>query len=332
MNGITKEISNKVANMSFVCALLVAFIHIGYEAAPGTFGHWLSLFVRTVVAQIAVPFFFVVSGFFLAKHIDEPNWWRRAVFQRVRTLLIPFLIWNLVEVALWFILNGWPNVSKAILVKTLVADFGLNPIKLAAVPPLWYVRALLLFVVISPLLLKQIRSQGGFVFICLFVVPLLLRVSIADSRWTNLWRFFIPIDGLFYFCLGMKLNPTRLDVGRKWAVLSFVMWLAMIVISSGHESILTAAAIPFLIVAVWQFIPSRRWYPIFAGSSFAIYVMHWTWGGLLKNAMSASPWFTEHIGSASLLRWSGAVGLSILIWWLLRRFCPRVAGVVFGGR
>ena len=60
---ISAEVSNKIANMGFVCTLLVVAIHIrhvpqAHEGAPLA----LYFIVRHIFGSIAVPFFFIVSG------------------------------------------------------------------------------------------------------------------------------------------------------------------------------------------------------------------------------------------------------------------------------
>ena len=94
--GISQEISQKIKNMSLLCALLVVSIHVSWPQEPLSAGWFLSIAIKEGYARIAVPFFFVVSGFLLAGHFDEEKWWHHEVGKRVRTLVVPFLIWSLV--------------------------------------------------------------------------------------------------------------------------------------------------------------------------------------------------------------------------------------------
>ena len=94
---ISPETSCRIANLGFVCTLLVIVIHI--RNVPQEVGSlpWIAHFVvRNVFASVAVPFFFIVSGCFLGRHVGEPGWWRRALVQRMRTLGIPWFVWCLV--------------------------------------------------------------------------------------------------------------------------------------------------------------------------------------------------------------------------------------------
>lgn len=96
--------NNKITDFSFVCAALVVQLHIGLLGAVElSFGGKL---IREIVThglcQIAVPFFFVVSGYFLSRHFDEVGWYRRELFKRLRSLAVPYLFWSIVVTAAIF--------------------------------------------------------------------------------------------------------------------------------------------------------------------------------------------------------------------------------------
>lgn len=91
----------RIAGLGFICACLVVFIHLPLGAASvgGSLWWFKELFVRGV-CQIAVPFFFCVSGYFLGIRMDEPGWWWSAVRKRLRTLFVPYLICSALYLAM----------------------------------------------------------------------------------------------------------------------------------------------------------------------------------------------------------------------------------------
>ena len=77
MSNVSAEVSHKIKNMSIICALFVVMIHIGWYKDSICLTWFINELVAQGIARIAVPFFFVVSGFFLAAHFDEDGWWVR---------------------------------------------------------------------------------------------------------------------------------------------------------------------------------------------------------------------------------------------------------------
>ena len=87
MEPVSEELSCKFKNMAIVCAILVVFIHIPLGRLESGSVLWVfDMLVRWGIAQIAVPFFFVASGYFLAGHIGEDGWWKREILKRIRAL------------------------------------------------------------------------------------------------------------------------------------------------------------------------------------------------------------------------------------------------------
>lgn len=82
---LTSELSSKFKNMAFIAACLVVLIHSGKAEEQDGSSWWFVQLVTEGVFRMAVPFFFLTSGFFLAQYIDGCGWWRREVKKRVRS-------------------------------------------------------------------------------------------------------------------------------------------------------------------------------------------------------------------------------------------------------
>ncbi len=93
---MTPSTSNKLANLSFLCACLVVTIHVGHPKIAGSATWWTDLSLHAV-SRIAVPLFFAISGYLLAGRIDEKGWWTAALKKRLRTIGLPFVLWLLVS-------------------------------------------------------------------------------------------------------------------------------------------------------------------------------------------------------------------------------------------
>ena len=82
---IDKALSNKIYNMGVVCAMLVVLLHIFPKVKAWSFTWCVDRFISDGLGRAAVPYFFVVSGFLLVRHVNEEGWWKRlfaAVFVR----------------------------------------------------------------------------------------------------------------------------------------------------------------------------------------------------------------------------------------------------------
>lgn len=154
--------------MGLVCACLVVAIHVGLPTSEGV-GWWVSRLLKDGICKIAVPFFFAAAGFFLAGHTDEPGWWPREMGKRVRSLLVPYVLWS----ALWTlyatpftlmanVLAGAPWARNLPLTGSeCLAIFGFDLCDYPRLIPLWFVRCLLLLVALSPLSVAVTRRGSG---------------------------------------------------------------------------------------------------------------------------------------------------------------------------
>ena len=341
-------VSRKVANMAFLCALLVVVIHL--ENVPegvGSLAWTVHYFVRYVLAVAAVPYFFLASGYFLARHVDEPGWWGRAIAKRLRTLGIPYLVWCLVPIVVFSVC--WPGYSSAgecWLVKpepgSIAAAFGLNLFTLPeANRPLWYVRALMLLVLVSPALVWLLRKGRQWTLLALLALYWSVNTWSLGSpdwwisvRWRMVWIFGFSLEGLFYFCAGMFLARRPVRVGGRTA-----LWLGLAGLVVGLFGMALEAkgvhaygypvlvSIPLVMLLLWRLMPSAQWPAALVGSSFAVYVMH----PVVIRAMNASGVLPSG-PFLIVVEYVAAVAVTVLLAVALHRALPRVSSVAFGGR
>lgn len=168
-----------------------------------------------------VQFFFLLSGYFLAKKPIR----QLLDVSRAKFLLYPYLFWAI----LYLILNGIPEMIAAWkdgglsgwthFFITQGLGIGGKPLNL----PLWFLRDLALFSLLSPLFLRLPWSvRVGFTaFIICFPSHYLIPQA---CEFTLPW-----FQGLRLFCLGMLLAPFSLSSIRHYAFSRPLAWAWVIV-------------------------------------------------------------------------------------------------------
>ena len=344
---ISKEISCKISNMGFVCACLVVSIHVWPHPIDGMAGH-LDKILAGGVSCVAVPSFFCISGFLLASKIKVGNW-KSEVRKRVITLVVPFLLWGLISMVAGFsraiitdiILHqpfGTSFYKDKSAIEVIVGWLGLDLSKPPLSIPLWYLRTLFLFVLLSPGLFWLVKkfhwyAVGGMIaFYYLWgafdgIIPEILKKIVSES---------FPLIGLTAFSLGMFLRQKGLHLGNKvCACCSLIAGLMLWAFSTYYRNIsgLQPVIIACLGYALWVAIPERP-FPVFLRqSAFPMYVMHAIFLGYFQLSLMAPKYFptTSHL-AGFLMHWIGAIILSIVSSVILHRFFPRVSSVLFGHR
>lgn len=196
MLPVGKTLSAKMANMSFVCAVLVVFMHVGSPIPVGSFPWFFIEPFHEILGDMAVPFFFMASGFFLAGHMEEPGWYLREMKKRFRTLLIPYVLWSLLfavylmPIAILANLHAhrawcW-NLGFPGWIKTFGLDFLQNPL----LSPFWFLRWLICLCLASPLLHGFVKKTGKWGLAAAYAFAVLKS---ADISWMNPASWWCPL-------------------------------------------------------------------------------------------------------------------------------------------
>lgn len=108
--------SSAIDLLRFPLAIMVIFIHMNpnvinlLEADFGLlttqgFYNVIGILLSHVLTHIAVPTFFLISGFLFFVNFQEWSWegYKKKMSSRVKTLLIPYVFWNVVPFLLMVI-------------------------------------------------------------------------------------------------------------------------------------------------------------------------------------------------------------------------------------
>ena len=366
-----RELLYKVFNwLRFPLMVLVVFIHVkapnasDYASLAGVgiydmFKRAISL----VLAQIAVPMFFFISGYLFFNRLQEWDWsiYSEKLKKRCKTLLLPYLLWN--TIGILFVAFALLRHGGVVEVKDYFCNvdcwklywcsrvwagppdwLGMtHAVTSPLLQPLWFLRDLMVVTVLSPLLwclFRYTRVWGLLLLLLCFLSQIFPSVP------------GITAASLFFFGAGgymnmNHINPTQLTWRNRYIVyaVAVVLWVivTMLIGYDDNGRPMNSLVSPFFVVfgslammniATASVKKGYRYAAILTGSTFFIYVSH---ALLLEFGFKISKVI---FGSGStlmlLFRYLFSVFLIIVIcvavYWLLNRFTPRLCGILTGKR
>lgn len=339
-NGISPETSDKIRFFSFVGTICVCLLHVPWpmDSEPKR----LFWGVILSVCPTALAFFFAFSGYFLARHGQEPGWWRKAVCKRVFSLVVPYLIWLLAFLC-FFTTFAHPDFSffHDADIPSILGFVPWNPPRLV---PYWFMRCLFIFVLISPLVVKAVAAGRG---ICLLATAaaldlvywVLVALQVIGMETPIIGSFFwygFNLDGFVYFTLGvcLAMRPFQKPSARTIRICGCVaasLVVAYLVCSRFPwcRAVSPFAFIaPFLAVFLWGVLPAWRLPGIFRGVMFPIYLLHIV---ILETYCYYRGWSGKGYPECLLILCL-IFFLPILVSKALGRVAPRLSAILFGGR
>lgn len=169
-NLIRKNDYHLINFCRFLCSLLIVAIHtVSREEDLGYF--------IIITARIAVPFFFICSGYFLSDKLyyDNPDIRKQRIYNYIKNIFSIYLKWSLVYLVVRFISYFIDNINLIKGLVLCVRDFLFVGIK----GHLWYLSALIFSVYLLYLLIGKYKIK--YKYICLLSLVLYLFSLSADA-------------------------------------------------------------------------------------------------------------------------------------------------------
>ena len=189
--------SDVISFLRFPLIIGVVMTHVGISTkgceSPELYNATCYLF-KHILARIAVPMFFMFSGFLLFNKCVSytPKIYLQKIKSRIWTLLIPYLIWNLVTIV--FVNGLISNIDDFL---RAFWNLHIDPSGITPTYPIsiqfWYIRDLMVLVLFSPVIYWLVKK---------FNIGLIITLGIL---WIFNWWY--PISGfcitaVFFFSLG----------------------------------------------------------------------------------------------------------------------------------
>ena len=336
---IDEDLSSRFAKMGFLSAVCIVYLHTGCasdgEVVGGVLHHMIETFCR-----VAIPWFFYAAGFFLAGHIGENGWYKKEVFKRFKTLLVPFWIWSSIICIIWVLiavvirLIGYQyhgmNAFEWITPTGILRVLGIDP--LHNVPTMWFLRTLFLLVCLSPIVYRG----GGLFVLFSFLSYVAFKIWYYDMGRDvrYLMESLISLRGLTYFSLGIYVRVNRFKLNKSTCnILSIVgiIIFAATCFSSGMASrLFDVLMVPFMMIGMFVIVGHIRIPGLLTSNAFPLYLIH----GIVAYCISAIYGLSGIKGCFvfGLLKWAVSILSSIIVSMTMRNLLPRFSKVAFGGR
>lgn len=351
---ITSYLSDKIRLLSFFSIILVLYIHSGFHDYPHeiqgmTFNFKLQEFVSGMLGRCAVPLFFAISGYLFFQGIDKDDaqayakLWMK-IRKRIRTLLIPYLIACLFPAIFYLILEYIPGVDGFMNTKGFSDNFEKPLLELIyflfwdagnGSPyafQLWFLRDLILIVVLSPLLYMMSKWMGKTVVCGLFFVLSFFPIPI------------LPVYGIFWFLLGGFFLDKFSDIQSHWIPLVFLLLSVFEMFFQG--SIWEYLRIPIILLGILSFwtlydklvpatfeLSKHKHWMILCSFTFFIYLYHEPTLNVVRKLLVV-PFPHSSFGFA--FSYLASPWLFALIWVgvgiVFKRHFPRIYEICMGGR
>lgn len=297
-------LSDTISFLRFPLIIAVVFIHTYITDQPningkifvphGTFPLFdiIEQFIRKGIAELAVPLFFLISGF-LFFYLSEFNiiTYKNKLKRRIRSLLIPYLFFNILYMLYVLMTQLFlPNITspdRKLIIDYNIIDYidsfwsfdGIDhyaPIY----GPLWFIRDLIVINILSPVIYFLIKKTDFFYLVTLsllFILGIgLLTPGIASSS-----VLFYSIGSWFaikkknFVCDNASLNIIIGVTAFVLLIIDTYLWSKGVQIMAIHRLfiLLGVISLPSICGIV---ISKRNIKPIMilAESSFFIYVTH----------------------------------------------------------
>ena len=149
------DFRNLVNRLNGFCMILIVMMHCVITVNVWGNTYFLE-FVFSTFTRVAVPVFFVISGYLLFKHYNISK-----IARRTRTVFVPFLLWSIITIAVFAFLQHVPFLSSyfnnqfQLTSESVFTRTFIKPLNGA----LWFLRDLYILVLISPIILFVNKSR-----------------------------------------------------------------------------------------------------------------------------------------------------------------------------
>ncbi|MDR1090538.1 MAG: acyltransferase [Prevotella sp.] len=320
---------------------------------------YCSTLFSDVLGTIAVPLFFFMSGFLFFFNLQKFNVhsYRNKLQSRAKSLLVPYLFWNLVVFTLYYAMQNIPLLqgftNKELDLHHFLSYFWNNSgemkegylleINTSSRMPIayqfWFIRDLIVTVILTPVIY----------FLC--KTGKIYGVVILALLWLSDWLFsFTGLSStcLFFFTAGAYLGISKRNIIEDFGKirnLSFALYPIVAIadlltkeyifnVYIHKIGIITGIIFCFNLVAFLLAKEKIRSVPFLSAASFFIFAVHALLLTILRKIsfMIFRPESDFTMTSLYFINVILTVFITLGMYYILRRFWPRFVAIITGGR
>lgn len=332
--------------IKFILILGVVAIHsnvyFGYDASGAPVGRSIVEFFSDRLTKVCVPCFFLLSGYLYFNNVTR---FTKATYlnktrRRIFTLLIPYLLWNVIGLAISLLKYRYFNYPSygvvedgQICLSRMLEGFWNYADGYPYAFAFWFIRDLIVFVLISPVAYfiggKNIYVLGIF---------LLTLCALDISLWG--YEFFILGCGIATFfkkrLFGMKRLTAICTFIIWWSIAAAGMWLDFGRL--GYLLLMSGTICAF--ISLFGFfrdagtLLDNRTVRMAVCSTFFIYAVHQFFCTITRDFYIGIFGLETTAGgiAAFLAAFMTMVIVSMLVWLTMKKITPGITKILSGGR
>ncbi|MDR3171037.1 MAG: acyltransferase [Treponema sp.] len=353
--SIDENVSKRINSLRFLLIVFVVFIHNNpteVNFASGTEIYTIPVYIAKIrhlvsgiIAAVAVPLFFFISGFLL---YAKETTFMSVLKKKSRTILVPYIIWNILVALFLFVAQSF-SFTKPYFAQNIIRNFGLldwidvfvgkftqlRKNQYPLVYQFWFLRDLFILNLLF-LGIKKLIDRFPFGTCILFFILWIAGINI----------YLVSTAALFYFSLGYyvikyQVSYKKIDAIKRDDIL--LVYLITIVIELFlkeyvpiiHSINIVVGSI-FFLKLTYYFIRNEKIYRTLAWLekyAFFVYAIH---GILLAVLQKLSVQIIPMHGGWILLQYFSVTILGILLFLtigiIVRKITPKIYALLTGGR
>lgn len=211
----TSIFSKKIVFLNFLATVLVVFFHSGPNLRYGMPLDMNSPFIYLVfvLCQAGVPMFFFLSAVLFYKTCSSYDDIIVKFGRRLKTLLVPYILWNTLFVAIFYVLvhvdvfHQVMNMGQAL---DSFRDIFIGIID-SRFTPLWFVKVLMFYTLLAPVIYFLLKRKYIFwlAFVAITIKALLCNPQDYDSFW--MW-LPIYLTGGYFGMYGCEIEKSNMKI------------------------------------------------------------------------------------------------------------------------